>query len=86
MTTAEKIYRAVKDLPEPMLHEVLDFAEFLKRKNSPNPSLAKKTADTDNYFANPKVIEAIERGKKDIKEGRVTKITDPNNIWDSILS
>lgn len=23
MTTAEKIYRAVKDLPEPMLHEVL---------------------------------------------------------------
>jgi hypothetical protein len=33
MTTAEKIYKAVKELPEPMLHEVLDFAEFLKQKN-----------------------------------------------------
>lgn len=39
----------------------------------------------DSYFANPKVIEAIERGEKDIKAGRVTTITDPNNIWESIL-
>jgi hypothetical protein len=34
MTTAEKIYQAVKELPEPMLHEVLDFAEFLKQKRN----------------------------------------------------
>lgn len=34
MTTVEKIYRAVKELPEPMLHEVLDFAEFLMQKKS----------------------------------------------------
>ncbi len=32
MTTAEKIYQAVKKLTEPMLHEVLDFAEFLNQK------------------------------------------------------
>ncbi len=84
MTTAEKIYRTVKELPEPVLREVLDFAEFLKKKNKPEALSAKKRSETDNYFANPKVIEAIERGKEDIKAGRVTKITDPNNIWDSI--
>ena len=85
MTTAEKIYKAVKELPEPMLHEVLDFAEFLKQKNKAKTTRAKTANDTDNYFANPRVIEAIERGRKDIREGRVTTITDPDNIWESIL-
>jgi hypothetical protein len=32
MTTAEKIFETVRELPEPMLHELLDFAEFLKQK------------------------------------------------------
>jgi hypothetical protein len=32
MTTAEKIYHTVKELPESELREVLDFAEFLKQK------------------------------------------------------
>ena len=32
MTTAEKIIKTVSELPEPMLHELLDFAEFLKQK------------------------------------------------------
>jgi pyruvate-formate lyase-activating enzyme len=35
MTTAEKIYRTVKEMPEPVLREVLDFAEFLKQKKNP---------------------------------------------------
>ena len=86
MTTAEKIYQVVKKLPEPMLHEVLDFAEFLKQKNKSKSLPVKKASDTDKYFANPKVMEAIERGRADIKAGRVTTITEPNNIWDSILS
>ncbi len=86
MTTAEKIYQVVKKLPEPMLHEVLDFAEFLKQKNKTKSLPVKKASDTDKYFANHKVMEAIERGRADIKAGRVTNITDPNNIWDSILS
>ncbi len=34
MTTTEKIYRTMQELPEPMRHEVLDFAEFLKHKKS----------------------------------------------------
>ena len=32
MTTAEKLYKAVKDLPEPVIAELLDFAEFLRSK------------------------------------------------------
>lgn len=41
-------------------------------------------SETDEYFANPLVIEAIECGKADIEAGRVTKIADPKNIWNSI--
>ena len=32
MTTAEKLYKAVQDLPEPVIAELLDFAEFLRSK------------------------------------------------------
>lgn len=32
MTTAEKLYKAVQYLPEPVIAELLDFAEFLRRK------------------------------------------------------
>ena len=31
------------------------------------------------------LVESIERGEEDIKAGRVTRIKDINNIWDSIL-
>jgi hypothetical protein len=56
----------------------------LDAENIPIPP-RQLTREQDSYFANPKVIEAIERGKEDIKAGRVTKITDTNNIWESIL-
>ena len=109
MTTAEKLNRSLKELSEPALREVLDFAEFLKQKNNADKtkpvSLAQRIHEhfkeldaenipipprqlprqQDSYFANPKVIEAIERGEEDLKAGRVTKINDPNNIWESIL-
>ena len=32
MTTTEKLYKAVKYLPEPVIAELLDFAEFLRSK------------------------------------------------------
>jgi len=32
MTTTEKLYQAVQDLPEPVIAEILDFAEFLRAK------------------------------------------------------
>ena len=32
MTTTEKLYEAVQDLPEPVIVEILDFAVFLRSK------------------------------------------------------
>ena len=32
MTTTERLYKAVENLPEPVLAEILDFAEFLRGK------------------------------------------------------
>jgi len=32
MTTTEKLYKAVQDLPEPVIAEILDFAEFLRSR------------------------------------------------------
>lgn len=32
MTMTEKLYKAVQDLPEPVIAEILDFAEFLRGK------------------------------------------------------
>ena len=32
MTTTEKLYKAVQDLPESVIEEILDFAEFLRGK------------------------------------------------------
>jgi len=32
MTLSEKLYQTIKDFPESLIAEVLDFAEFLKRK------------------------------------------------------
>ncbi|NTW69848.1 MAG: DUF2281 domain-containing protein [Chlorobiaceae bacterium] len=32
MTTAEKLYKTAKELPEPLVAEILDFAEFLRKR------------------------------------------------------
>jgi len=32
MTTAEKLYKTAKELPEQVIAEVLDFAEYLRQK------------------------------------------------------
>lgn len=32
MTTAEKLYKTTKELPEQVIAEVLDFAEYLRQK------------------------------------------------------
>jgi len=32
MTATERLYEAVQDLPEPVIAEILDFAEFLRSK------------------------------------------------------
>jgi hypothetical protein len=35
LTTAERLYQVTKQLPEPMLSELLDFAEFLRQRKLP---------------------------------------------------
>lgn len=40
MTTTEKLYQAVQDLPEPVIAEILDFAEFLRAKMRKNSAIA----------------------------------------------
>lgn len=40
MTTAERLYQVTQQLPEPMLAELLDFAEFLRQKKSPDSGQA----------------------------------------------
>jgi Protein of unknown function (DUF2281) len=40
MTTTEKLYQAVQDLPEPVIAEILDFAEFLRAKMRNKAALA----------------------------------------------
>lgn len=40
MTTAEKLYLVTQQLPEPMLAELLDFAEFLSQKKMPESGQA----------------------------------------------
>lgn len=39
-TTAEKLLEATRTLPEPLLAEVLDFAEFLQAKRSVGADVA----------------------------------------------
>jgi len=46
MTTAEKIIKTVRELPEPMLHELLDFAEVLKQKKVAETSRPRNIAQS----------------------------------------
>ena len=45
----------------------------------------KNIESNDEYFSNPKVLEAIERGRADAKAGRVTRIKDLSDPWAGIL-
>lgn len=44
-----------------------------------------ESEESDAYFSDPDVIASIQRGIEDVKAGRVTRITDTENIWESIL-
>lgn len=46
MTTAEKLYKTMQDMPEPILAKLLDFAEFLRGKMS-----AKQAYSNDELLA-----------------------------------
>ena len=53
MTTAERLYQVTQQLPEPMLAELLDFAEFLRQKKLPEGGQAGSIAQRiHQYFYN----------------------------------
>jgi hypothetical protein len=42
-----------------------------------------KKSSTDYYLANPENIDALEKGLRDVEEGRITYI-NPHKVWDDI--
>ena len=44
----------------------------------------KNIETNDEYFSNPKVLEAIERGRADVKAGRVREVKDVKQLWEVI--
>lgn len=44
-----------------------------------------ESEESDMYFSDTQIIASIQRGIEDIRAGRVTRIKDPKNIWESIL-
>lgn len=65
-TTAEKLLEASRSLPEPLLNELLDFAEFLRAKRgvaaSAEPSLHLSSLcggleSSDSFVADPLTIQ-----------------------------
>ncbi len=46
---------------------------------------SERMSDGDRYMAIPENAAAAREGIEDFKAGRVTRIKDPKNIWDSIL-
>ncbi|MGZ4976913.1 MAG: DUF2281 domain-containing protein [Methylobacter sp.] len=55
MNTAEKVYQDVKDFPEPLAQEVLQFVEFLKFKQLNSEKTPNETTI--------KAMQAAERGE-----------------------
>jgi Protein of unknown function (DUF2281) len=65
-TTAEKLWEAARTLPEPLLAEVLDFAEFLRAKNAvPSQAVEPKSLsalaggleNSPSFAAEPLIIQ-----------------------------
>ncbi|MEI8185823.1 MAG: hypothetical protein WCG19_03905 [Chlorobiaceae bacterium] len=45
---------------------------------------AKKISDTDKYFSNPKLLEALKEAEEDIAAGRVREVKDVKQLWEGI--
>jgi len=44
-----------------------------------------ESVETDVFFSDTSVLNAIKQGIEDIQAGRVTAIRDPKNIWADII-
>jgi hypothetical protein len=84
MTTAEKIYKVVKELPESMRQEVLDFVDFLKQKTIPDEPQSGNLAilihnrfnglDADNLPVPPRQLFQVAIKKSFIRRYKLFKI------------
>jgi hypothetical protein len=52
MTIAERFYKVTKELPAPLLAELLDFAEFLRQRKSPGRQAENIAHRIHQRFAN----------------------------------
>lgn len=52
MTIAKRLYKVTKELPEPLLAELLDFAEFLRQRKSPGRQAENIAQRIHQRFAN----------------------------------
>ncbi len=44
-----------------------------------------ESLESDLYFSDIEIIKLIETGIEEVKKGKITTITDVNNIWTDIL-
>ena len=67
MSTTSRLYEAIKDFPDPMLTEIVDFAEFLRDKrlqshsstnDEPLINLAGGLENSQNFAEAPAVLQA----------------------------
>jgi hypothetical protein len=60
MNIREEVIKAVETLPEETLHSVLDYVRFVQYQEE----------EYDDQYLTTEDLDAIQRGKEDIKEGR----------------
>ena len=56
-----------------------------KKKKSVLLTPIDEAVETDIFFSDPSILNAIKEGIEDIKAGKVTSIRDPKNIWQDII-
>lgn len=74
MSSIEKIYQDLKQMPPHLQNEVVDFIEFLRHRNNKN-LVQQKTADTNTFFTDLMAW----------REKNQSLLTD-ESPWDSVRS
>lgn len=57
MTTPEAVYSAIKELPQPLLDEVMDFVEFLHYKRQEKPAASASLLAFEGKLASSKTFQ-----------------------------
>ncbi len=57
MTTPDSVYSAIKQLPQPMLEEVMDYIEFLQYKSQPKSTVSARLSALKGGLENSKTFD-----------------------------